>query len=165
MSNIPVRQQHLLRYIIGFQEALGFAPSYIEMAEGIGVSSTSRLARMLDELEAGGHIRRLRKRARSVEVLTLLPIPRAPDGAPVYLVPGVPKPLRLTDMQWAAFGYIAEFHRDFGISPTLQQIADGAGLRSPQAAFAIVVRLGELGLLKTRQGGKRELVPLLEEAA
>lgn len=165
MTMLAPRQQQLLRFIIGFQAAHGFAPSYIEMADGVGLSSTGDLARWLDDLEQAGYIRRLFRRARSVEVLTRLPIPKAPDGAPLYLVPGVPKPLSLTPMQKAALAFITEYHRDFGVTPTLDQIADGARLRSPQAAFTIVLRLQELGLIKTREGGKRVLVPVLEDAA
>lgn len=163
MTMLAPREQQLLRFIIGFQAAHGFAPSYIEMADGIGFSSTGDLARLLDKLEDEGHIRRLFRRARSVEVLARLPIPQAPDGSPLYLVPGVPKALRLTPMQKAALAFITAYHRDFGVRPTLDQIADGAKLRSHQAAFAIVCRLQELGLIKTREGGKRVLKPAIEE--
>lgn len=84
MISLTPRQKDLLRFVIGFQEAKGFSPSFKEIATGIGLKSTGQVARHLDALEERGAIRRLIDRARAIEVLVLIAIPRAPDGTPLY---------------------------------------------------------------------------------
>lgn len=86
MISLTPRQQDALRFIIGFQEAKGFSPSFMEIAGGIGVRSPSRVARHLDDLEERGAIRRLANRARAIEVLAPISIAHAPDGAPLHFV-------------------------------------------------------------------------------
>lgn len=80
------RQRDLLRFICGYRLRYGYAPSTDEMRDGLGLDSGSGIVRMLDGLEERGHIRRLRRRARAVEVLTDIPVPRDPDGEPLYFV-------------------------------------------------------------------------------
>jgi SOS-response transcriptional repressor LexA len=84
------RQLRLLRFIRGYLLAKGYSPCLDEMREAMGSvgKSKSGIACMLDGLEERGHIRRLRQRARAVEVLTEIPLPAAPDGAPLFAVPG-----------------------------------------------------------------------------
>ncbi len=86
MISLTPRQQDLLRFVIGFQEAKGFSPSFKEIAIGIGLKSTAQVSRQLDALEERGAIRRLIDRARAIEVLEPIAIPRSPNGAPLYLV-------------------------------------------------------------------------------
>jgi repressor LexA len=81
------RQTALLRYIHGYQQAKGYAPSYREMGEAIGLASKNSVDRAIRGLEQRGCIRRLRFRWRSVEVIKVPAIPAAPDGAPLYAVP------------------------------------------------------------------------------
>jgi len=90
MSAFPptLRQRDLLQFIEGYLCAHGYSPSIEEMREGLGLSARSGIIRMLDGLEERGHIRRLRNRARAIEVLEPVAIPLAPDGAPLYAVPG-----------------------------------------------------------------------------
>lgn len=86
MISLTPRQQDLLRFVIGFQEAKGFSPSFKEIATGIGLKGTAQVSRQLDALEERGAIRRLVGRARAIEVLVRIAIPRAPDGSPLYIV-------------------------------------------------------------------------------
>ena len=80
------RMLALLRYVQGYQEAHGISPDYEEMVAGTGVASKSRIGAKLDALEERGHIRRLRNRARAIEVLRPVSIPRDPDLRPLYFV-------------------------------------------------------------------------------
>jgi repressor LexA len=78
------RQAELLRYIAGYQEAHGYSPSFREMAVVIGVNSLNKFQAIIDGLVWRGWLRRLPNRARAIELLTPVTIPRAPDGAPLY---------------------------------------------------------------------------------
>jgi SOS-response transcriptional repressor LexA len=65
----------LFRYIEQYvADTGGFPPSQREMAAGIGVASTSGINRMLDELEERGFVRRIKGRARCIEITA----PRCP---------------------------------------------------------------------------------------
>jgi SOS-response transcriptional repressor LexA len=89
MISLTPRQQDALRFIIGFKEAKGCSPSYVEIADGIGPSgerSKSQISRLMGCLQERGAIRRRCGVERSIEVLATIPIPRAPDGAPLHFV-------------------------------------------------------------------------------
>jgi SOS-response transcriptional repressor LexA len=89
MISLTPRQQDALRFIIGFQEAKGHSPSYVEIADGIGLpgeTAKGRVNRLLSCLQERGAIRRRYCAARAIEVLVRLPIPRAPDGEPLHFV-------------------------------------------------------------------------------
>ena len=81
---MTTRQLALLRYIQGYLEAKGYCPSIGEMAAGTGSRSRGDTHQALVELERLGCIRRLPRRARAVEILTPVVIPRGPEGEPVY---------------------------------------------------------------------------------
>lgn len=82
------RQMALLRFIAGYMEAHGgIAPTYREMADGIGASAPSVVQRMLTRLEERGRLRRMPNRERAIELLAPIAIPRAADGAPLQVVP------------------------------------------------------------------------------
>jgi SOS-response transcriptional repressor LexA len=82
------RQLELLRFIAGYQLAHGgVSPSFVEMTAGLGLSSTAGIARLLDGLEERGAIRRLHSRERAIELLADVPVPRAPEGAPLFFIP------------------------------------------------------------------------------
>jgi len=83
----PKRQMNLLRFIQGHIEAKGYAPTMQTMASAMGFRSRSAVAGLLIDLELRGFIRRRRARACSVEVIAPRPIPRAPDGVPLYFIP------------------------------------------------------------------------------
>jgi SOS-response transcriptional repressor LexA len=88
MISLTPRQQDALRFIIGFRESFGIAPTMIEIAKGIGMSTKSMapVQWLLDCLEARGAIRREPFVDRAIQVVKTLPIPRAPDGAPLHFI-------------------------------------------------------------------------------
>jgi repressor LexA len=82
------RQMEVLRFIIGYRARHRWrhAPTFQEIADGVGLASTSGVFRLLNGLEERGHIRRLPNCSRAMEVLTNIPVPRSPDGEPLYFV-------------------------------------------------------------------------------
>jgi len=88
MISLTPRQQDALRFIIGFKERFGIAPTMIEIAKGIGMSTKSMapVQWLLECLEARGAIRRERFVDRAIEVLAPIAIPRAPDGEPLHFI-------------------------------------------------------------------------------
>ena len=59
----------VLAYLSAYQTHNGgVSPSMDEIAESIGVSSKSHITRILNVLEAYGHIKRLKHRARAIEI-------------------------------------------------------------------------------------------------
>lgn len=87
MISLTPRQQDVLRFIIGFQQAHdGISPTFKQIGTGVGLSSTASVSRHLDEIERRGGLRRLPSHQRAIEVLVQMPIPHAPDGAPLFLV-------------------------------------------------------------------------------
>lgn len=89
MSLPPTRRQlDLLRFIAGYQQAHdGVSPTFQECAYGVGLKGRCSTARLLDGLEERGLLRRLRSHHRAIELLVNVPVPRAPDGAPLRVVP------------------------------------------------------------------------------
>lgn len=86
------RQLHLLRFIAGHIEARGHAPTVQECAAALGERAKGNAHRLLDGLEERGLIRRPpnhrgNRAPRQIEVLHPVPIPRAPDGAPLHFIP------------------------------------------------------------------------------
>lgn len=82
------RGLQLLRYIAGYQRAHGgVSPSLDECAAALGVHGKSNAWRLLAQLEERGLVRRAYGRARSIRLLVDVPVPTAPDGAPLHQVP------------------------------------------------------------------------------
>lgn len=79
-------QADALRFIAGHVEAKGYAPSRVEIAAGLGMTTKSGPQRLVDGLKERGAIRSLSHRARAIEIMEPVAIPRAPDGAPLFLV-------------------------------------------------------------------------------
>jgi len=66
------RKQHeLLNYIHSHLEATGISPSFEEMKEALDLKSKSGIHRLVTALEERGYLRRLKNRARALEVLRL----------------------------------------------------------------------------------------------
>jgi SOS-response transcriptional repressor LexA len=89
MISLTPRQQDALRFIIGFKEARGHSPSYLEIADGMGLngdSAKSQIHRLLSGLRERGAIRRKWCAAREIEVVEAIAISRAPDGEPLHFV-------------------------------------------------------------------------------
>lgn len=90
LSTSKARQMQLLRYVRGYQLAFGYSPSFVEIARGIGLSPKAKAVvwRLLRDLERKGLIRRLYGRDRAIDVIVKPAVPLAPDGAPLFVVPG-----------------------------------------------------------------------------
>lgn len=85
---MTAKQLQLLRYICGYQEAHGRAPTVTEMTATTAPGCRSNVHGRLVALEERGYIRRGPPRKHgAIEVLRPVPVPRAPDGAPLYIVP------------------------------------------------------------------------------
>lgn len=63
-------QAKALTFIRRRVAAGGVAPTYAEIAEALGIKSKSGAHRVVDELEERGHVRRLPRRRRALEVVT-----------------------------------------------------------------------------------------------
>jgi repressor LexA len=61
----------------------------------------------------------------------------------------------LTERQQQVLAYIAEFQRDHGIAPTVREIGDHFGLRSPGGIHRILSLLREKGFVRSDDGKKR----------
>ena len=59
-------QDKLLVFIGGFIASRGYSPSFVEMKDGMGFTSTGAVASLVDGLEERGHIYRLPGRHRSI---------------------------------------------------------------------------------------------------
>lgn len=85
--SLTSRQADCLRFIAGFTEAKGYGPSRQEIADGLGLLRKNSAHELVVLLEQRGAIRRLKGRARSIEVLTAVPLPRDPQGVPLQFIP------------------------------------------------------------------------------
>src|ERR1700712_2883161 len=65
------KQHQLLQFIRERMNADGVAPSFDEMKEALGLKSKSGVHRLVTALEERGFLRRLRHRARALEVVKL----------------------------------------------------------------------------------------------
>ena len=65
------RQSDCWVFLAKYTEEHGYAPSFEEMANALNVVSKSNIHRLLEALEERGHIRRLRRRSRAIEILRL----------------------------------------------------------------------------------------------
>jgi SOS-response transcriptional repressor LexA len=89
MMTLTPRQHEALRFIAGFKESLGIAPTLREIADGLGLHAKSVFTAdwLVRSLEERGAIRTAAGLGRSIEVLVPVTIPRAPDGDPLRFVP------------------------------------------------------------------------------
>ena len=79
---LTIKQQELLLYIHSRVAKDGVSPSFEEMKEAVGIRSKSGIHRMITALEERGFIRRLRYRARALEILKMPPDPRDQRAIP-----------------------------------------------------------------------------------
>ncbi|WP_068092694.1 LexA family protein [Novosphingobium rosa] len=89
-----IRQQiAVVIYIRGYQRAHdGLVPTVSEIAKGLQMSR-SHIHGLIDACVACGWLERLPRRARGLRVLVDLPVPTAPDGAPLHFIPVLAKPV------------------------------------------------------------------------
>ncbi len=73
------RQHDLLVYINGYISDHGISPSYDDMRAGLGLRSKSGIHRLISALVERGFLRRMKNRARALEVLKL---PDSAQGRP-----------------------------------------------------------------------------------
>ena len=86
MKRLTPCETSLLAYLAGHIEARGYGPSYRDIGRVVGLRSSSRVAIVVDSLEAKGAVRRLPGRARALTPVTPVAVPRAPDGEPLFFV-------------------------------------------------------------------------------
>lgn len=80
------RQREFIEFISAFININGYPPSVREIADGMRISSTSSVKKMLDRLEKTGAIRRNSNKARGIEMILDFGIPlvgRIKAGVPV----------------------------------------------------------------------------------
>lgn len=86
MISLTPRQQDALRFIIGYEEANGVPPAIKEIASALSCLSLNAAFQLVEGLERRGAVQRSGAQWRGIMVLESLPIPRAPDGAPLHFV-------------------------------------------------------------------------------
>lgn len=86
---LTARQLETLRYIDAYQQASGgISPSVVEIRNRLDLNSTSGVVRLIEALEERGHIRRMRHRARAIEIVEPQPVPTPSlNGEPLMFVP------------------------------------------------------------------------------
>lgn len=67
------QQAKLMRFLDEYLKAHGYARSFEEMKNGVGLRSKSGIHRIILALEERGFIRRLPDRARAIEILRMMP--------------------------------------------------------------------------------------------
>ncbi|WP_298800029.1 hypothetical protein [uncultured Devosia sp.] len=70
MIGLTPRQQECLVFIRSHLSAYGIAPSCEEIRVAMDLTSKGRVGRLLDNLVERGHVRRLKNRARGIELLS-----------------------------------------------------------------------------------------------
>ena len=68
---LTIKQYELLRFIHERLESTSISPSFEEMKEALDLKSKSGIHRLLNSLEERGFLRRLRRRARALEILRM----------------------------------------------------------------------------------------------
>lgn len=80
MLSLTKTQATALAFLIDFQERNGYAPTYRQMATGLGFRSPSNVHRVVQQLQARGHLRRHGERfskASAYEIIRPRPLPKA----------------------------------------------------------------------------------------
>ena len=67
--NLTSQQQALLNFIRSFRNENGFAPSFDEMKDALGLASKSNIHRLVECLVERGLVRKLPERARSIVLI------------------------------------------------------------------------------------------------
>ncbi|MCX8501092.1 MAG: transcriptional repressor LexA [Alphaproteobacteria bacterium] len=79
---LTYKQAQLLRYLDHHLRNEGYSPSFDEMKDALDIRSKSGVHRLLEALEERGFIRRLKHRARAIEVVRTVPdLPPKPLGS------------------------------------------------------------------------------------
>lgn len=75
------KQKELLSFIDGFIKGYGYGPSYREIMRALDYKSVSTVAVHVDGLITRGLLRKKDRSARSLEVITEVPVQKNPDEA------------------------------------------------------------------------------------
>lgn len=86
MMSITPAHMRVLRFVQGWIETFGYAPTFTEMSYWLGMNRSS-VHQHLFALTERGFVRRMFYRKQAIEVVQKLDLPRAPDGAPLFVVP------------------------------------------------------------------------------
>lgn len=81
MSALTERQAELLDFIRWSQSTKGVTPSFQDMCDMLDLRSKSGVHRLITALEERGFIRRLRNRARAIEILDK---PHLPESLAIF---------------------------------------------------------------------------------
>lgn len=76
ITGLTPRMHETLRFVRGYMTEHGYSPNTDEIREGLRLRSKSGVVRLLDSLEERGAITRIKKRARSIQVLDLWEMPK-----------------------------------------------------------------------------------------
>lgn len=68
-NNLTKRQKEALDFINDFQASSGYCPSYIEIAEGLGLKSKSNVYRIMQALIARGHVLQDKGQKRAISII------------------------------------------------------------------------------------------------
>src|SRR6516165_8308379 len=80
------RQRTILRFMEDFNQRNGYAPSLREIAEGVGLASTSSVAYQVKVLKRKGYLRRTARRSRASVLRVSASDQGGPGTIPVQLV-------------------------------------------------------------------------------
>ena len=69
MIGLTARQQQCLDFMKRYRDERGVVPSFQEMSDHLGYNSKSRVYKLLETMENRGVIRRLKAKARAVEIV------------------------------------------------------------------------------------------------
>lgn len=72
------RQREVYNFIAAHQKRCGFAPTYAEIMQGLGLASKANAQRLIEALVKRGFLRRRRGRARGIEIVG--PKPPGPNA-------------------------------------------------------------------------------------
>jgi SOS-response transcriptional repressor LexA len=69
VSAVTKRQRAVLDFIEGFSDEKGYAPTFQEIADGIGLKSLATVHKHINNLKSKGFLKQEHNRSRSVEVV------------------------------------------------------------------------------------------------
>lgn len=73
MMGLSPRALELKEFIAAWIADCGYAPTYDQMKDALGLRSKSGIVRLIDQLESRGHIRRIARSTRAIEILEAAP--------------------------------------------------------------------------------------------
>ncbi|MBM80422.1 MAG: hypothetical protein CMJ78_07490 [Planctomycetaceae bacterium] len=149
MKTLTPRQREIYDYIRERIEADGFPPAVREIGEVFGITSPNGVMTHLKALEKKGLIERDSHAARAIRLVDA----PATSAAPDKLLDGS----LLTKRQREIFEYICSCTDKNGFSPTVREIDDEFGIRSPNGVATHLKALEKKGFIDRRGSSARGL--------